>query len=220
MTKLTDAQITELGRLAGIQRAGWAHFAEAVERCVASYQRTLNQKPLSAVEEELKQLETRVQQCLALASHKAWRPGKFREGLEIVSRALTHLSDPARQFLAFRNARVVHAIPADWSPAVGSDVVIDPVCFSDFHDQLGALEDLFGALAGPVANRKHGRQTKDAERGLSHCLAVAFAKIANKPAGGSNSFLDVCNAIKNIYELNDWNPDSLVRSIRMDRAAK
>jgi hypothetical protein len=218
MIKLTDAQRNELGRLAGIPHPERIRFAEAVGGCVRSYLRTLQQKPPAAVESELKQVEQRVESCLRLACHKKWRPGKFREGIKAVSGALKSLSAPAKQFLALRNARVVHAIPAEWSPTVISDVVTDPICFSDFDDQLAALEDLLGALAGPVAKKKQGRPRKYAERALRHYLALTFTRFTDKPAGGSNSFLNVCNKIKLIYQLGNWKPDSLPRSIRTDRA--
>lgn len=219
---MTNAQAKELCRLAGIAPELRDQFAKAVERCVASYLRVRSKKSPNVVEEELKQLEKRIRRCLRLLDYKTWRPGTFQKSLEAVSLALHALSQPAREFLQNRNAHVVHTIPEGWSPTMPSMVLINPICFSCIRDQAGALTDLVGALAGPLAKeRGRGRPRRRAERALYHCLAFAFTLNAGKTASDSpTTFLAVCDEIKSIYEIEDWRPASLSRSARLQRARK
>ena len=216
---LTKAQAERLCRLGVIPPDQRDQFTEAVERCVASYLRVRTRKAPSAVENELKQIEKRVRSCLRLVDAKTRRPGEFRARLEAIRGALHGLSQPAREFLQFRNAKVVHTIPEGWSPTIIADVVIDPICFSSIEDQVGALQDLLGALAGPVANRRRARPRTYSECALYHCLAFAFTRDTGKAASDtSTKFMKVCNEIKLIYELDDWKPESLARSARRLRA--
>ena len=145
-----------------------------------------------------------------------WRPGKFRESLQSISKALVGLSQPAREYLQFRNLRVVHVVPDPWPPVISADVIIDPICFHCLNDQVDALFELRGALSGPVAQkREQSRPRKDAERALYHCLAVAYRRDTGKAASDSSTkFIDACHEIKQIYQLKDWNPESLPRSAR------
>src|SRR5262249_3264045 len=148
------------------------------------------------------------------------RPGEFRKRLQAISIALDSLSQGAREYLQFRNLRVVHAIPEGWPWAVASDIVVDPICFNDQADQFSALQELLGALTGPVANRDGpGRPSAYVGRALYHCLAVAFTRDTGKAASDSSpKFMAVCEDIKQIYQLTDWRPDSLARSARQARA--
>src|SRR5262245_51196479 len=132
---LTKAEAKELCRLGGIPAERHVRFAQAIERCVATYERVLNQKSASDVEEELTQIKKRVQRCLNLHDHKKWRPGEFQKGLKAVSDALTGLSPPARDFLQFRNVRIVHVIPEPWPQPFSSELV-DAMCFQDRDDQI------------------------------------------------------------------------------------
>jgi hypothetical protein len=101
-------------------------------------------------------------------------------------------------------------------------VVIDPMCFSGEDDQYYALKDLLGALVGPVArNKGRGRPRMDAERALCQHLAVAFNRDTGKVASDrSVKFMDVCAKIKEIYQLDDWRPESLLRSARQLRRSE
>ena len=216
IANLTKTQAKELCRMAGIPLRWHTRFVEAVERCVASYLRVRNQKSPLEVEGELKQIEKQVRGCLKLRDHKKWRPGKFRESLQSISKALVGLSQPAREYLQFRNLRVVHVVPDPWPPVISADVIIDPICFHCLNDQVDALFELRGALSGPVAQkREQSRPRKDAERALYHCLAVAYRRDTGKAASDSSTkFIDACHEIKQIYQLKDWNPKSLPRSAR------
>src|SRR5262249_37743648 len=130
------------------------------------------------------------------------------------------MSQRAHEYLQFRNVKVVFAIPKGWKPTRVSDLIIDPVCFSDFDDQLYALLELSGALAGPVAaKRDRGHPPKDLERALLFCIKVAFRRDAGK-AGSDTSlaFMETCEEIKRLYKLDDWMPGSLPRSARGLRA--
>jgi hypothetical protein len=215
MARLTKAQANEVCRLGGIPPVRHARFVQAVERCVALYLRVRNQKSASEVEAELKQLKKQVQRCLNLLDHKKRRPGEFRKGLKAVSDTLARLSPRARDFLQFRNVRIVHVIPDPWPPQVCSEIVVDPICFHILDDQLAALFELRGALAGPVAMREQGRACKNAERALYHCLAVAYTRDTRKMASdNAPKFIDVCDKIKHIYKLKDWRPGSNARTAR------
>ncbi len=217
---MINPQAKELCRLARVPPDQCARFADAVEKSVKSYRRVQSRRSLLSVEKELSQVEKRVIGSLRMLDHKTWRPGKFQESLESISRALANLSRPACEVLEFRNARVVCTIPEGWSPMNVSDVVIDPICFSCLEDQGRALEDLLGALAGPVANKKRGRPSTNNERALYHCLAVAFTRATGRAASDSSTeFMKVCQEIKEIYLLDQWRPESLPRSARRLRAS-
>ena len=216
---LTKEEAKEVCRVGGIPERWHARFAQAVERCVASYERVRNRKSASEVEEELMQVQKRVQRCLKLCDHKKWRPGEFQKGLKAVSVALAGLSPYARDFLQFRNVRIVHVLPNPWPQPVGSEIVVDPMCFHDQDDQIDALCELRGALTGAADKRKRGRARKDAERALSHCLGVAYTRDTKKMASDkSPKFMDVCEEIKQIYQLEGWSAESLPRSARKLRA--
>jgi hypothetical protein len=217
---LTKSEAAELCRLAHVPADRRARFIDAVEKSVASYLRSRKQKTPQRVEGELKDVEKRVKSCLGLRDHNTWRPGEFHKGLEEISCALRRLSPRAHEFLQFRNVKVVYAIPEGWKPGTVSDLVVDPICFSDVDDQVYALEELFGALAGPVAKRRdRGHPQKDAERALLHFIALAFRRDTGK-AGSETSpaFMATCEEIKRLYKLDDWKPGSLPRSARRLRA--
>jgi len=216
---MMKSQAKDFCRSAGVPPNRCARFTQAVERCVACYRRVRSRKTSLAVEKELNQIEKRVLSSLRMLDHKTWRPGKFQESLESISAAFANLSRPASEVMQFRNAKVVSSIPAGWSPTTTSDVVIDPTCFSCLEDQGRALEELLGALAGPVANKRRARPRTDNERALYHCLAVAFTRATGKAASdSSDEFMTVCQEIKEIYQLDHWHPESLPRLARRLRA--
>jgi hypothetical protein len=217
---LTKPQGDELCRMAGVPPAKRDRFTRGIEECVTSYFRSRRRKSPAAVEGEIKQLEKRVRSCLRLLDQKKWRPGEYCKKLKAVSGALTMLSKEAHEYLEFRNAKVVYSIPTEWSAVVTSNVVIDPICFQCLHDQGLALQDLLGAVAGPIANAKgRGRPSTDCERALYHLLAATFTKDTGKSASDkSTKFMDVCAEIKSIFKLDHWRPESLPRSARRLRA--
>lgn len=213
---LTEAEAEELCRLGGIPTRWRARFAQAVERCVTTYERVLNQKSASEVAGELRQIEKQVQSCLNLLNHKTPRPGEVRKRLKTISVALTRLSRRASDFLQHRNVRVAHVKPTTWPAPIGCEIVVDPVCFHDRDDQIDALFQLRAALAGQVAKtRPQSRPRKDTERALYHCLAVAYARdTGRKGSDKAPRFMDVCDKINRTYKLKGWNPSSLPRSAR------
>jgi hypothetical protein len=220
IVRLSKTQRDELCRAARIPPEKRDRFIRGIEKCVAAYFRWKDQKPAIDVEQELEQIKRRVRRCLRLEDHKAWRPGQFSKDLKAISLGLSRLSAPAREYLQDRNARLVHVIPEGWQWGMPSNVVINPVRFASFDDQFNALQDLLGALAGPVANPKgRGRQYKYLERALYHCLAVAFTRDTEKAASDSSpQFMAVCEVIGRIYQLKNWNPESQARLARLLRA--
>jgi hypothetical protein len=216
---LTKEQRDELSRVAAVPPNKRDRFIGAVEKCVASYFRVKNQKLPMEIERELKQIKKRVRSCLRLSDQKTSRPGEFRKGLQAISIALASLSQGAREFLQLRNMKVVHAIPEGWPSTVVFDIVVDPICFKDQADQITALQELLGALPGPAASRAvRGRPPLYVERALYHFLAVAFTRDTGKAASDSSpKFMAVCDEIKQVYQLTDWQPGSLARSARQAR---
>jgi hypothetical protein len=99
---------------------------------------------------------------------------------------------------------------------VNPGVLIDPTCFTSRDDQVLALRDLLGAFDPPVAKQQmRGQPRKDLERALYHFIAAAYSRDTGRAASdNSTRFMAVCLEIKRIYQLDDWNPESLARSAR------
>lgn len=215
---LTKRHRDELCQIADIPPDKHDRFVRGIEKCIASFLRLKGQKSGPEVEMELRQLERRVRGCLRLADHKKWRSGKFLQDLEAISGAMRRLSPRAHEYLEFRNVKLVHAIPEEWPPVAPSKEVVDPICFSASNEQLAALADLGGALAGPIARKRaRGRPRTDLERALYHSLAVAFTRDTGLVVPNAR-FLAVCDVIRRIYRLKTWNPESLERLAALSRA--
>jgi hypothetical protein len=125
-------------------------------------------------------------------------------------------SQDAREYLQLRNLTIWHDLPSASANSIKQGVLIDPVCFANQNDQILALQDLFGAVAAPVARQKeHGRRRKDLERALYHFLAAAYSTCSDRSASDSSTkFMAICSEIKRIYRLSNWNPESMARSAR------
>jgi hypothetical protein len=197
MTRLTNQQRGELCRLGGIPDDHIDRFVRTVEGCVATYQ--------------------------SLSHHKsapAWRPGEFHSSLADISARLRSLSPAARDYLQFRNLTIRHDVPYAWPDQTDQGVLVDPICVTDHNDQVLAVRDLLGAFAVPVAQQAGpGRPQKDLELALYHFLAAAYSRTTSKAASDSSTqFMSLCFEIKRIYQLDDWNPESLARSARRPRS--
>ena len=183
---------------------------------VAAY-RILREESPHEIEAELRGLETRVRRCLMLLDHKTRRPGEFRKRLDDLSSALAALSAQARDYLRLRNVELATKIPDGWQSTTNvPNLVVNPICFLCLEDQIRALNELWGALDGPVARRnRRGRPPVKTERALYHFVAAAYIFASGRAASDtSNKFMAVCDKIKLMYGLNDWRPDSLARSAR------
>ena len=203
----------ELGRLGEIPLEHQSCFAGQVEKIVCSYRASKNWKTLKQIEAELEILKKRVERCLKLRSHKTWRPGKFHARLEDLSRALAGVSPSAREYLRFRTVELSTELPDDLASTFGSCEVVDPIRFQSVHEQVLALELLWGAIDGPVALRCRGRPTVGAERALHHMIAAAYDHAVDRRVGRrAVAFMAVCEEIKRKYDLSEWNPESIARS--------
>jgi hypothetical protein len=219
-SKPTAVREDELCKRAGIPIDRRDRFIRGVDACVASYRRSKCSKSLQDVEAELMQISVR--RCVGLHHHKSWRPTQFRKQLEATSAALRSLSRQAKEYLQFRDVKLTLVIPEGWPPLISCDAVIDPICFPCRDGQVDALHMLSEALSGLVATkRERGRPQVYAERALYHCLAVAFTRdTAMAVSDRSTRFMAVCDDIKAAFELNDWKPESLARSVRKRRATE
>ncbi len=141
------------------------------------------------------------------------RPGEFREDMVDISNELKKLSKPALAYLAYRNVRLTFEVPADGPYAF--DVVVDPACFATFSaDQMRALNDLFGALSGPIARKRgRGQPRKEKELALYIFLRCAFMHATNG-VGHQDDFLAFCEEIKRVFSLTCWHPESSARLMR------
>jgi hypothetical protein len=216
MTRLTQQQGEKLGRIGAIPNGRCDRFVQAVEGCVADYRHSRERKTALAVGEELAHIEKCVWCALGLLDRRTWRPGRFRITLEDISARLRNLSPAAREYLEFRNLKIQHDLPTARQNSIDHGVLIDPTCFTNRDDQVLALRDLLGAFAAPVARKEGpGRRHKDLERALYHFLAAAYSRDTGRAASDSSTrFLAVCLEIKRIYQLDNWNPESLARSAR------
>jgi hypothetical protein len=215
--RLTRTQAVELCRTAGIPSDKHDRFIRGVEKFVARYLRWKEQKSALEAQNELEALRKVVRRCLQLLAHKTWRPGKYQEHLEKISSMLRSLSQPARELM--RNAPIVHAIAESWSLALPCREVVDPICFARDEEQFVALQELYGALAGPFVNKPAGRRQKYNEAALFHDLATAYTRDTGKVASDTSTrFIGLCNDIKIAFKLDDWRPVSLARSARRRRA--
>jgi hypothetical protein len=219
ITRLTNQQRGELCRLGGIPDDHIDRFVQAVERCVATYQHLGHHKSAPAVGAELAQIENCIWRALRLLNRATWRPGEFHSSLADISARLRSLSPAARDYLQFRNLTIRHDVPSAWPDQTDQGVLVDPICFTDHNDQVLALRDLLGAFAAPVARKAGpGRPLKDLELSLYHFLAAAYSRTTSKAASDtSTQFMSLCFEIKRIYQLDDWNPESLARSARQPR---
>jgi hypothetical protein len=226
MTRLTKQQ-EELCRTGAIPNGRRDRFVQVVERCVSYYRHSHERKSALAVGEELGHIEKCIWRALGLLDRKTWRPGEFRTTLEDISARLRNLSPAAEEYLQFRNLKIRHdVILSAWTDSIDDGGLIDPICFTNRDDQVLALRDLLGAFDAPVARKKGpgrplarkkgpGRPPKALERALYHFLAAAYSRDTGRAASDSSTrFVAVCSEIKRIYQLNDWNPESLARSAR------
>jgi hypothetical protein len=205
----------ELGRLGGIPPSRQAWFADRVEEIVATYRPSRESKSPHEVKAELKHLEQRVWRCLRLRDHKTWRPREFRRRLEDLSSALAGVSSSAHDYLQLRNVELALEIPEGFWSAIVSNVVVDPICFQCLDEQFNALEQLWGALSGPVARPKgRGRPAVGAERALHLMIAPAYVHAKGGKGLYGSKFMAVCDEIKRMYKLSDWRPESIARSSR------
>jgi hypothetical protein len=216
--RLTRTQAVQLCRTAGIPSDKRDRFIRGVEKFVASYLRWKQQKTALEAQNELEALRKVVTRCLQRLDHTTWRPGEYRKDLKVISSTLRNLSQPARELM--RNAPIVHAIPAGWSPGLPSREVVDPICFPRDEDQFVALKELLGALAGPFLNKVAGRPEKYDEAALYHNLAGSYSRDTGGKAASDSStdFMALCCEIKSMFELDDWRPGSLARSAHKRRA--
>jgi hypothetical protein len=217
MTRLTKQQGEELCRIGAIPNGHCDRFVQAVERCVADYRHSRERKSALEVGEELALIEKCVWRALGLLDRRTWRPGEFRTTLKDISARLRNLSPAAREYLRFRNIRIRHdVILSAWADSIDHSGPVDPICFKNRDDQVLALRDLLGAFAVPVARKEGpGQPRKDLERALYHFLATAYSRDTGRAASDSSiRFMSVCLEIKGIYQLDDWNPESLARSAR------
>jgi hypothetical protein len=219
MTRLTKQQGESLCRIGAIQIGRRDRFVKAVKRCVAYYQYSCERKSDFAIGDELAHIEKRVWSALRLLDRRTWRPGRFRMTLDDISARLRNLSSAAREYLDFHHLKIEHDLPSAWPDLIDHGVVVDPVCLTNRDDQVLALQDLLGALATPVGRKKGpGRPRNDLGRVLYHFLAAAFSRDTGRAASDSSTrFMAVCLEIRRIYQLADWNPESVARSARRPR---
>ena len=221
MTRLTEQKTEKLCLIGAIPNDHCNRFGRAVERCVRTYRRLRERKSAPEVEAELAQIEKCIWRALRLLDHATWRAAEFRRVLEDISARLHHLSPAAQDYLDFRHLKIqADGVLAAWPDSTEPGVLIDPVCFTSRDDQVLALLDLLGAFAAPVAKRQvRGQPRKDLERALCHFMAAAYSRDTGRAASDSSTrFLAVCLEIKRIYQLDDWNPESLARSARRPSA--
>ncbi len=216
MTRLTKHEGEKLCRLAAIPNDRRDRFVQAVERYVADYRDSRERKSAHAVGAELAQIEKCVGRALGLLDRATWRPGEFRTILEDISARLGNLSPAAQEYLRFRRLAIWHDVSSACPDTIDHGVLIDPIFFTNRDDQVLALRDVWGAFGVPVARKQgRGQPRKDLERALYHFLAAAYAMAAGKAASDSSTkFMAVCSEIKQIYQLDDWNPEALARSAR------
>jgi hypothetical protein len=220
MTRLTKQQGEKVYEIGSIPNGDRDRFVRAVEQCVATYRDLCQRKSAPAVGSELAQIEKCAWRALALMNRKAWRPGEFGGAIEEISARLRNLSPAAQEYLAFRNLQIRRdVVLARWPDSSDPSMLIDPVCFVNRNDQVLALQDLLGAFAAPVARKQgRGQPHKNVERALYHFLAAAYCGATGRaPSDSSTKFMAVCSEIKRIYQLDEWNPESLARSARRPR---
>jgi hypothetical protein len=220
MSRLTEQQGEDLCLMGSIPDDRRHRFVRAVERCVAVYRRLCDYKSAPAVGAELAHVEKCLWRALRLVDRKTWRRSEFHTVLYDISARLRNLSPAARDYLKFRNLTIRQdVVLSAWPNSIGTDVLIDPICFTNRDDQVLALRDLLGAFAGPVTRKNRpGRRYKDLERALYHFLAAAYSGATGRTASDtSTKFMIVCSEIKRIYQLDDWSPQSLARSTRRPR---
>ena len=220
MTRLTEQEGKGLCLAGGIPNGQCDRFVRAVERFVAAYRRQRERKSAPAVKAELAQVEKCIWRALGLIDRATWRPGEFNAVLKDLSARLRSLSPAAREYLEFRNLTIRQDVTlSGWPQSFDSNALIDPICFTNRDDQVSALRDLLGAFAGPVTRSSGpGRRYQGLERALYHFLAAAYSLATGRAASDSSTkFMAVCSEIKRIYQLEDWNPQSLARSARGPR---
>jgi hypothetical protein len=155
---------------------------------------------------------------LRLLDRATWRPAEFRRVLKDISARLHNLSPAAQDYLESRNLNIrADCALAAWPDPDDPGMLIDPICFASRDDQVLALRDLLGAFAPPLAKQQvRGQPRKDLERSLYHFVAAAYSRDTSRAASDSSTrFMAVCLEIKRLYQLDDWNPESLARSARL-----
>ena len=185
-------------------------FMHSVEFHVSEYE---EEPPLHEIDREIHAVYQRVESALWYLYRRERRPGEFRDRVLDISKRLAKLSKPALACLAYRNVRLTFEIPADGPRAF--DLVVDPACLATLSpDQLLALNNLFGALSGPIARkRSRGQPRKQKEMILYIFLRGAFLH-ATEGKATQDDFLAVCEEIKSIYDLTEWHPESSARLLR------
>lgn len=221
MQRLSKNAASEICRLAKIPGPKRRWFLVAVEKSVASYKHSKLLKREHEAVSEIHQIEKLGRSCLRLLDRKIWRPREFEKKVETISSRLSSLTMAAHAFLESRNVTIVMQRPASWTAPLGSSFVVDPACFSEDGDRIDALIELVGAVAGTGQNpRGRGQPQKYLEQALYHMIAFAYVHATGRQAyDTSRPFMAACHAIRSVYMLDGWNPESLGRLVRLRRAS-